>query len=84
MRQDDQTVSCEISYLPLSGTTNDSIDKILRLITDSDVDYEIGCCRTILRGSTDSVFGLIKRLYAKADSLGSFVIDVRLSNTCGR
>lgn len=83
MRKDEKTVSCEVSYLPLSGKTTEQIEDILSVITNSGVDYEIGYYRTILRGSMDKVMSLITELYNKADSFGDFVIDVRFSNTCG-
>ena len=83
MCQNDKTISCEISYLPLEGRTNDRVDEMLSLITGSGLDYEIGHYRTILRGDMDAVMTLIQSLYKKADAFGRFVIDVRFSNACG-
>lgn len=78
-----QRISCEVSYLPLNSKTTEHIDKILNLITNSGIEYEIGYYRTILRGDMTEILNLIKNLYVKADSFGDFVLDVRFSNTCG-
>lgn len=83
MCKDEKIVVCEVSYLPLDGDTNVHIEDILDLITKSNVDYEIGSYRTILKGNINTIMELTKSMYQKADSLGSFVIDVRFSNTCG-
>jgi uncharacterized protein YqgV (UPF0045/DUF77 family) len=76
-------IRCEISYLPLDGRTHAHIDEALGLIAASGLDYEIGAYRTMLRGSMDNIMALLKSLYTAADAHGRFVIDVRLSNTCG-
>jgi len=83
MRKDEKAVSCEVSYLPLGGSTTEHIDEILQIITASGLDFEIGSYRTILRGSMSDITALIKKLYEKADGFGGFVLDVRFSNTCG-
>ena len=83
MCKNEKVISCEISYLPLEGHTNDQVDAILVVIESSGLDYEIGSYRTVVRGSRAEVMALINALYEKGDSLGNFVMDVRLSNACG-
>ncbi len=83
MCQNAKAISCEISYLPLEGQTNDQVNTILKIIEESGLDYEIGNYRTVVRGSRSKVIALIDALYQKGDKLGQFVMDVRFSNACG-
>ncbi len=80
----EEVVACQISYLPL-GTENveEKVEKVLLAIVASGLECEVGAFATECRGSRASVFSLLQEIFALAEAEGRFVLDVKLSNTCG-
>lgn len=83
--QKEQIMTCQISFYSLgSQKLNQDIDKIIRLIEQSDLDYQIGEMSTFLRGKSQEIFNLLKKIHNKANQLGiKYAMNVTLSNECG-
>jgi uncharacterized protein YqgV (UPF0045/DUF77 family) len=75
---------CQVSYLAL-GTADfeEQTEKIISVIRDSDLDHRVGSLATEVRGSQADLLALIQEIVAVAGSESRFVLDIRLSNTCG-
>jgi uncharacterized protein YqgV (UPF0045/DUF77 family) len=80
----DKIAACEISFLPLqSGDGNANVDKVIELIEQSGLEYNVGVMSTLVRGEKEKVFKLLEEIYAKMDEECKFVIAAKISNLGG-
>jgi uncharacterized protein YqgV (UPF0045/DUF77 family) len=56
---------------------------VLEKLISSGLEYNIGEMSTIIKGSKLDVLNLISSIYDLMSPKCSFVIDIRISNTCG-
>lgn len=79
-----KVMACQVSYLPL-GTDNLDVetDKILEVIRESGLEHSVGALATEVRGPRSELLALIGTMVAVAERESRFVLDVRISNTCG-
>lgn len=79
-----EIASCQLSFIPIQTENYISdIDKVLGLIIDSGLEHSIGEMSTIVRGNKSEILNLISAIYDMMTDKCSFVMDIRLSNTCG-
>jgi uncharacterized protein YqgV (UPF0045/DUF77 family) len=80
----DKIAACELSFLPLeSSDSNAHVDKVIELIEQSGMEYNVGVMSTLVRGEKEKVFKLLEEIYAKMDEECKFVIAAKISNQCG-
>ena len=76
--------ACEVSFLPIqSSGTNEHVNKVIELIEQSGLEYNVGAMSTLVRGEKDKLFKLLEEIYAKMDEECKFVITAKISNICG-
>ncbi len=80
----DKTISCQISFTPIESTNYKSdVNKVLELIADADVKYDVGVLSTVVQGNSEEIFSLIKDIYSTMEPLCGFSLDIKISNICG-
>lgn len=81
----EQIMTCQISFYPLGSDKLDhNVDRIIELIEQSHLEYQIGEMSTFLRGKSQKIFNLLKEIHDKANQLGiTYAMNVTLSNECG-
>ena len=85
MSQMDQIISIQISFLPLDDLQiNLSVNKVLEMIKKSGLRYRVGLLSTEVTGNKDSVMRLINEIVDYSFENAKFVIDVKISNVCGK
>ncbi|OGO78608.1 MAG: hypothetical protein A2Y23_10000 [Clostridiales bacterium GWB2_37_7] len=79
----EEITSCQLSFIPIQSENYlADIDMVLRRITASGLEYSIGEMSTIIKGGKANILKLISDLYDLMTPKCSFVIDIRISNTC--
>jgi len=77
-------MTCQVSYLALATDEFETeTEKILDVIRDSGLEHHIGTLATEIRGHKAELLALIEKLVNVAEGESRYVLDVRLSNTCG-
>jgi|LGVF01.1.fsa_nt_gb uncharacterized protein YqgV (UPF0045/DUF77 family) len=85
MSQMDQVISVQISFLPLDDQQiNLSVNNVLEIIEKSGLRYRVGLLSTEITGNKDSVMRLINEIVDYSVEHAKFVIDVKISNVCGK
>ena len=80
----EKIASCQISFIPIASDDYlAEINKVLNIIMNSGLDYEIGILSTVVKGKKSLVLKLILDLYETMDNLRDFTMDIKLSNLCG-
>jgi uncharacterized protein YqgV (UPF0045/DUF77 family) len=80
----DEVTSCQISFIPIQSESYIAdINIVLDLIIASGLEYSIGEMSTVIKSSKLEVLNLISNIYDLMSNKCSFVMDIRLSNTCG-
>ncbi|MBS4534314.1 thiamine-binding protein [Clostridium sp. D2Q-14] len=80
----EKIASCEISFIPInSGQYLKDIDRVLDIIRDSKLEYNIDILSTTIRGNKNKVLNLISTIYNDLDSQCDFTMDIKISNICG-
>lgn len=80
----DEVTSCQISFIPIQSESYIAdINIVLDMIIASGLEYSIGEMSTVMKGSKLEILNLISNIYDLMAHKCSFVIDIRLSNTCG-
>lgn len=80
----EEIASCQMSFVPVrSENYLTDIDLVLDQIIASGLEYSIGDMSTVIKGSKQKLMALISEIYDLMSSRCSFVLDIRLSNTCG-
>lgn len=83
MRSLDKVISAEISFSPLeSGDYVKDIDRVLGLIDESGLDYQVGMMSTLVIGKAKEIFQLLEGIYEKSDEACGFTFHVTISNRC--
>ncbi|MEA3422281.1 MAG: thiamine-binding protein [Bacillota bacterium] len=81
----DQVISVQISFLPLDDQKiNLSVNNVLEIIEKSGLRYRVGLLSTEVTGNKDRVMGLINEIVDYSVEHSKFVIDVKISNICGK
>lgn len=76
--------SCQITFTPIeSHDYLGDIDKVLDIIKNSGLEYNIGILSTTIRGEREKIIALISDIYYTMDSICSFTMDIKISNICG-
>ena len=84
MSKMDQIISCQISFIPINeGNINLSVDRILKLVETSGIEYQVGMMSTELKGERESLMFLINQILDDALENTKFILDIRFSNQCG-
>lgn len=77
-------MACQVSYLPLATDDVDAeTEIILEVIRQSGLEYSVGALATEVRGPRSELLALIDAMVTVAERESRFVLDVRISNTCG-
>lgn len=78
-------ISAQLSFYPLNEIDClVSIDKVLKIIDQSGLDYNAGDMSTVIKGERENVFNLIKDITYTMDDEGcKFSMNVIISNFCG-
>lgn len=80
----EKITSCQLSFIPIQGEDYlYEINMVLDIIKASGLEYGIGEMSTVLKGSKIEILELINSIYDLMSPKCSFVMDIRLSNTCG-
>jgi len=84
MSKMDQIISCQICFIPINeGNINLSVDRILKLVETSGIEYQVGMMSTELKGERKSLMYLINQILDDALENTKFILDIRFSNQCG-
>jgi|LGVF01.2.fsa_nt_gb uncharacterized protein YqgV (UPF0045/DUF77 family) len=84
MSQMDQVMNCQVSFIPLENNTiNTSVNDVIELIKNSNLNYSVGTMSTELKGNRKQILKLIDTLLDYATQNTQFILDVRFSNQCG-
>ncbi len=76
--------SCQIAFTPIvSDDYMEDVDKVLKIIDNSGLEYEVGALSTFVRGEKSRVLSLIPQIYDAMDDITNFSMDIKLSNICG-
>jgi len=80
----EQVASCQLSFIPIQSQDYlADIERVLGLIKTYELEYCIGEMSTIIKGSKVKIMELISCIYDLMSPECSFILDIRLSNTCG-
>jgi len=80
----DKMMAAQLSFLPLdSHDYNADVKTVLHLIESSGLQYTVGMFSTEVRGNRNRVMALVGDIYDTMEDRCSFVLDIKLSNTCG-
>ena len=84
MRQFSQ-IACQLSFYPLNESNIDlSIAKVLKMIDESGLSAETGSMSTVIRGDSDMVFTLLRKITTIMSNDGcQFSMNIVVSNICG-
>lgn len=80
-----EIISCQISYFPIDSIRYiEDIDKVLELIKDSALEYNVDVLSTTIRGDSDKVFNLIANIHKEMSNKDcKYTMNIMLSNICG-
>ncbi len=78
-------VSCQLSFIPIGNEEYlDEINKVLSLIKETGLEYNVGILSTTVRGYLKIVLDLIADINKSMSISGcSYTMNILLSNTCG-
>jgi uncharacterized protein YqgV (UPF0045/DUF77 family) len=80
----DQILSGSVAFYPLGeGQVNLAVLGILDLFEKAGVTYRVGDMTTEFKGPESNVMALLGALVAYAGAHSKYVMDIKLSNTCG-
>ncbi|QQK08533.1 YkoF family thiamine/hydroxymethylpyrimidine-binding protein [Miniphocaeibacter halophilus] len=78
--QEEKLISCQLSFYPLGkDKVNTEVEKVLELVVESDLDYNIGDMSTVLKGETSKIYDLLERITNITNS--DFTMVITISNT---
>lgn len=84
MSQMDQVLSGSIAFYPLGENQVDlAVNGLLELFERASVTYRVGDMATEFKGPKSDVMSLLKALVDYAGDHSKYVMDIKLSNTCG-
>jgi len=80
----EKIASCQIAFTPIvSDDYMEDVDKVLKIIDNSGLEYEVGSLSTFVRGEKSRVLNLISQIYDTMDDITNFSMDIKISNICG-
>jgi uncharacterized protein YqgV (UPF0045/DUF77 family) len=80
----EKVISAEMSFLVLGSLDYSApVRQVLDLINASGLQYEVGPMSTFVTGEAQKILGLIGAIYEAMEGGNQFVLEVKLSNTCG-
>lgn len=84
MRSLGKIASCQITFTPIvSDNYINDVNKVLEIINNSELEYEVGVLSTFVRGEKSKVLKLISYIYETMDNGTKFSMDIKISNICG-
>ena len=76
----EKLISCQLGYYPLGKVEyNLDIDKVIKIIKNSNLSYEVGDFSTVIKGESTEVFGILNEITKYSN--GDFIININISNT---
>lgn len=81
---EEKLISSEISFIPI-GTSNyiEDVEKVIEVIKQCEIEYEINAFSTIIRGEKSKVFQVLRSIFDTMENTSKFVLVIKISNTCG-
>lgn len=78
-------VSCQISYFPIDSKEYlKEIDRVLELIKETALEYNIDALSTTIIGDSKKVFDLINNIHKEMSSKDcNYTMNIMISNICG-
>ncbi len=84
MRDVEEMITCQVSFLPIeSQNYKEDVIRVLSMIEKSGLDFQTGEMSTTIRGERDRVWALAKEIFEEMDPVCRFVLDLKVSNSCG-
>ncbi|MFN3781857.1 MAG: YkoF family thiamine/hydroxymethylpyrimidine-binding protein [Candidatus Kapaibacteriota bacterium] len=81
---EEKIISAEISFYPLrSSDYIHEIEKVISIIKDSNLDFQVNALSTIISGPNEQVISLIRKIVLEMDKVSKFVLVAKISNLCG-
>lgn len=83
MRSMDKVVSAELGFSPLdSKNYAEDIERVLKIIEESGMEYNVGIMSTVVIGKAQEIFDLLESIYNGMDAICSFTFHINISNAC--
>lgn len=78
-------VSCQISYFPIDSRNYlEEVDRVLEVIKESKLDYQVGDLASVVKGQADKVFKLLAAIDQEmSKNYYHYTMSILLSNICG-
>ncbi|MCX7880088.1 MAG: thiamine-binding protein [Ignavibacteria bacterium] len=77
-------ITCEISFLPLLTTeVNRYVGEVVNIIAKFGLKHEVGLISTIVEGSPESVYDLLKEISLRMGIKVKYSMIIKVSNFCG-
>ena len=82
---DVEKINCSrISFAPLGTKDIEStINEVLAIIEASGLNYKIGSMDTLVWVLPSEISGIIEKIQCEMVGKAKYVLDIRISNTCG-
>lgn len=81
---EEKIISCEISFVPIQSQNYiQQVDKVIAIIHESGLVYQVGIFSTTIQGDKEKIFNLLKRIFDDMEAETKFLIIVKISNLCG-
>lgn len=81
---EEKIISCEISFVPIQSENYLSdVDEVIKLIEESELDYQVGIFSTTIQGDKDKIFSLLRKIFDEMETRTKFLIITKISNLCG-
>lgn len=79
----ERLISCQISYFPIDSEDYvEEVDRVLQVIKDAKLDYQVGDLATVVKGQADKVFKLLAAIDQEMTN-HHYTMSILLSNICG-
>jgi len=76
-------ISCQLSYYPIATLEYKvAIDKVIKIIEDSGINYEVSGTGTVILGESEKVFLVLEKIVSQMKE-NKFVLNISVSNICG-
>lgn len=77
--------SCEITYFPIQSENYlEEIRSVIKIIEAYEVEVEVGVLSTTIRGNSEIIFQMMKKIYDGMSMEGcNFTMSMMVSNICG-
>ena len=83
--ENNRIISCQISFYPLNTKkVNDEVKKVIKIISESGLEYENNSLSTIVYGKINKVYSLLEEITLKmGEDNSEFSMSINISNSCG-